>query len=109
MFAAFFGSVAALRRVVIRHRLAVPDRASPDVYITNSSVFFNGRYVTWRAPGTMLRGVSISTEGSPTLQFHLAHIADTGEISNLLRLPIPAGEEDEARHVVASLGFAGPS
>jgi len=79
------------------------DRRVGEVWINRRGIYMNGLYASWRTPGTRLDSVKLRLEGKPYLEFDLYTRARNAPLNELLRVPVPGGQEAAAQSVVDAL------
>jgi len=80
-------------------------RSSREVYIGTHGVYINGAYHSWAAPLARLDSVAL-VDGWPDLfiRFRMQHRVAMGQYqTESVQVPVPPGQEDAARRVVAVL------
>jgi hypothetical protein len=80
------------------------NRAGPgEAIISPSAILLNGEYHVLRNETYRFEGVSYDTHSRPpVLEFKVAWSTRHGPSSERVRIPVPAGREEEAREVVAA-------
>lgn len=75
-------------------------RGPGEVYIGPEALYANGAYHTWTGMGLGLERIDLAAGDPPVLTF----IIKSGRNSKEVRIPVPAGREDEARAFTRALG-----
>lgn len=92
--------LGTLIRWFIRYTPSTSERFS---FIGQGGLYFDGRFESWSAYGLFLTKVTITTDALPSLQFHLTDVDDN---CRSVKVPIPAGHEDEAQKLILQLSRA---
>jgi hypothetical protein len=79
-----------------------------EVYLTLNSVYLNRRIHLWKGIGTRLEAAELETEyrHQPRLKFVYSAIGRHSRNYYTARVPIPAGEEETAKRVLAEIRAA---
>jgi hypothetical protein len=89
--------LALLRGYFRRRFLRFGRTRRPEVYIGPRAVYFNGQYTPWGNVATSRVGARLLAGSPPILEFTLFSTRYSHEI----RVPVPAGKEQEAEALVA--------
>ncbi|CAG0993314.1 hypothetical protein ANRL2_03370 [Anaerolineae bacterium] len=91
----------------LAYRRAIQDGAG--VYIGKDGVFVNGAFHTWKQPFTDLRRVRFNRQAKPpALEFDIRTLTRLGMVyfkTYTVRVPVPAGQEEQAENVVRALAM----
>lgn len=76
-----------------------------EAYLTLNSVYLNHRIHLWKGIGTRLEAAEMETDyrHQPRLKFVYSAMARHGRDHFTVRIPIPAGEEETAKRVLAQI------
>ncbi len=97
-FAAFLVPRLALRRIT---------RQEGEILIAAEGLSVGGQLTVWKALGSRLVRVELTTEPSAVLEFEVGYLSRVGYDTVVVRVPVPPGEEGQAKRVVAALSAKG--
>jgi hypothetical protein len=77
-----------------------------EAYITGKSVYLNRQFHTWSGPGEKLESIDITNKkGQSILVIVYSVWTRNGRTPATIRIPVPAGKEEEAESIAAGLKF----
>ena len=97
------GSLALARAA--RQRAQSEARVRPQAYIGKEAALLDGRYISWAGAGLTLTGATLVP--GPPVAIELAVRVNNGRVpfTQMLRIPVPVGRQQEAERVIQALGF----
>jgi len=95
---ALIGGVAFLS-ILLSHR--ANQTRTGEVFIARTGVYLNGALHNWNMFGASLDSVKLIREESPLVEFVYSYPARHGRQGAEVRVPVPAGKEEEADRMVA--------
>ncbi|MBN1937506.1 MAG: hypothetical protein JW934_22805 [Anaerolineae bacterium] len=88
---------------VPRINYARNQRAVGQAFIGRSAVYLGGVLHTWNTLGARLEGVQVREGDPPLLAIGYSFPTRTGRQTEVVRVPVPRGEEQAAHHVAQTL------
>ena len=74
-----------------------------EVVVGSDGFLYGGYYTSWNVIGTYLAGAKLIPGNIPAIEFDIQVWGKYGYSSRPLRIPVPAGYENEAAKVVSEL------